>query len=116
MGKLNNMDYIECQACIGGCIGGALTVENRFIARIKLERIARRYGQKFSVDCDEVLADYKKGEYFLKEEIKPKPIQPLDKNLGRAVEKMKHMEKILEDLPGLDCVWAPIVKHWQKIL
>ncbi len=103
MGKLNNMDYIECQACIGGCIGGALTVENRFIARIKLERIARRYGQKFSVDCDEVLADYKKGEYFLKEEIKPKPIQPLDKNLGRAVEKMKHMEKILEDLPGLDC-------------
>ena len=31
MGKLNNMDYIECQVCIGGCIGGALTVENRLL-------------------------------------------------------------------------------------
>lgn len=103
MGKLNNMDYIECQACIGGCIGGALTVENRFIARIKLERIARRYGKMFSVDSEEILADYEKGDYFFKEEIKPKPILLLDKNLSRAVEKMELMEKILENLPGLDC-------------
>ncbi|QSQ09497.1 Periplasmic [Fe] hydrogenase large subunit [Koleobacter methoxysyntrophicus] len=103
MGKLNNVDYIECQACIGGCIGGVLTVENHFIARVKLRRLAEKYGEESKLDEKEVLDDYKQGKYFMEEKIQPKPVLQLDDNLGQAIKKMELMEDILKNLPGLDC-------------
>ena len=33
-GKLENVDFIEGLACTGGCLGGPLTVENSFVAKI----------------------------------------------------------------------------------
>lgn len=32
MGKLHGIQYVEALACSGGCIGGPLTVENKFVA------------------------------------------------------------------------------------
>jgi iron only hydrogenase large subunit-like protein len=103
MGKLNNVDYIECQACIGGCIGGVLTVENHFIARVRLRKLAEKYCEESKLDEKEVLDDYKKGKYFMEEKIQPKPVLQLDDNLGKAIQKMELMEGILKNLPGLDC-------------
>jgi len=38
LGKLNKVDYIEALACAGGCIGGPLTVENRFVAQHRMRQ------------------------------------------------------------------------------
>lgn len=37
--KIENVDLIELNACIGGCVGGVLTVENPFIAKRRLSRL-----------------------------------------------------------------------------
>ncbi|NLC63300.1 MAG: 4Fe-4S dicluster domain-containing protein [Thermoanaerobacterales bacterium] len=103
MGKLNDIDYIECQACVGGCIGGALTVENHFIARVKIRRLAEKIGLKSNVDEKEVMQKYNNKYYHLKKEILPKPSMKLDDDIEKAIQKMELLEKTLKELPGLDC-------------
>jgi len=39
MGKLQDIEFVEAQACTGGCVGGALTVINPFIGRMNLEAL-----------------------------------------------------------------------------
>lgn len=39
---LPRLDFIELDACPGGCVGGVMTVENPFIAKARLQTL-RRY-------------------------------------------------------------------------
>ena len=39
---MHNLEFVELNACIGGCVGGALNVENPFIAKARL-RSLRKY-------------------------------------------------------------------------
>jgi len=36
LGRLGDIDFIEAQACPGGCVGGILNVNNRFCCRCML--------------------------------------------------------------------------------
>ena len=36
LNKMRDVDYVECSACSGGCIGGPLTAENKFVAEKNL--------------------------------------------------------------------------------
>jgi len=40
--KFSALEFIELNACNGGCVGGVLTVENPFVAKVKLIRL-RKY-------------------------------------------------------------------------
>ena len=38
---INNLDYVELNACNGGCVGGAMTVANPYIAQARLQNLKR---------------------------------------------------------------------------
>lgn len=105
LGKLNHVDHIEALACAGGCIGGPLTVENRFVALHRMQQrirkmIADNAGQgKLPPlgDLDAVLGVAERRA------IEPRPILRLDENVFKAMYKVELMEKTLKNLPGLDC-------------
>ncbi|MDE7289634.1 MAG: 4Fe-4S binding protein, partial [Oscillospiraceae bacterium] len=40
--KFSNLDFIELNACSGGCVGGTLTVEIPYVAKAKLDKL-RKY-------------------------------------------------------------------------
>ncbi len=40
------MDFIEVQACEGGCVGGPLNVQNLFVARVNLKNMVNVYKTK----------------------------------------------------------------------
>lgn len=103
MNKLSDVDYIECQACIGGCIGGALTVENQYIARVKLRRLSEKIGFQSNLNTDSIIKQFNEGYYHLEEKILPKSAFKLDDDLVEAIRKMDLLEKTVKDLPGLDC-------------
>lgn len=42
-GKLSHVDLIELNACYPGCVGGALAVENPFIAKARLQQMMRDF-------------------------------------------------------------------------
>lgn len=105
-GKLSDIDYIEAQACVGGCVGGVLTVENSFITRRHVRILATEAADKLDrVLCDGVACEALENEDWFRHDkpIEPRPTLKLDDDMATAIRKMEQMERIVEDLPGLDC-------------
>ena len=103
MGKLKDICFLECQACVGGCVGGALTVENPFVARVRLRKLA----ESLHTEMHSLRDDYGEledvGVLTLRGPIEARPIMPLAPDMLMAIQKMEQLEQIDEALPGLDC-------------
>ncbi|MEG0074861.1 MAG: [Fe-Fe] hydrogenase large subunit C-terminal domain-containing protein [Eubacterium sp.] len=104
-GKLDNIDFFEGLACIGGCVGGCLTVENNFVAKMYIEERAKAERMESSRHLDEAYIKnlYNSGMMHQKEKIFPRTPKPLDDNVHKAIEKMHKIEELEAKLPGLDC-------------
>lgn len=104
MGKLH-VDYIEGLACAGGCIGGPLTVENRFVAEHRMKQRMNKMVSEDKALGREPRQGYCEAELGVDERraIEPRPILRLDEDIFKAMYKVEVMEKTLRRLPGLDC-------------
>ena len=105
-GKLSDIDYIEAQACCGGCVGGVLTVENSFITRRRVRILATdSEDESKSIEEDALAQEILKNEDWFRHDmpIEPRPTLKLDEDMAKAIRKVEQMEQILEELPGLDC-------------
>ena len=105
MGKLAGIQYIEGLACSGGCIGGPLTVENRFVAEYCMQKRAKRMAEEDKISGILPHQAYLESQLGVDERraIEPRPILRLDEDIFKAMYKVEIMEKMLETLPGLDC-------------
>lgn len=95
--KFRDVDFIELNACSGGCVGGVLNVENPYVARTKLYRIRKHLPVSLNhIDaiCPEMAWDVP---------LEFVPVLKLDDDMGAAMEKMARVEEITESLEGLDC-------------
>jgi iron only hydrogenase large subunit-like protein len=102
-GRLKNIEYLECLICPDGCIGGPLTVENRFIAKSNVLRLIRQFGGKKRVNVDMVKQLYRENFFSFKWAVEPKSFPPLDKDRNMAILKLKLKEELVKKLPGTDC-------------
>ncbi|MGQ9623022.1 MAG: [Fe-Fe] hydrogenase large subunit C-terminal domain-containing protein [Candidatus Caldatribacteriaceae bacterium] len=103
MEELKGVVYCEAQACVGGCIGGVLAVQNPFIAKVNVNHLLKKYGV-FRPPTPEEMKGWRKAGVFLRERAyEAKEVLRLDRNLERALEKYQKIEELLECLPGLDC-------------
>ena len=96
--KIKDIDFIEASACIGGCTGGPLTVENLYVAKnrnrqqmentpafyraIEPEEVENTAWEKPLIHCN---------------------VSILDPDMTKAMEKLRKMNEIYEQLPALDC-------------
>jgi iron only hydrogenase large subunit-like protein len=105
LGKFsNNINFIECQCCQGGCVGGPFTVENPFVARVLLRLRQTQFRPKLDAgEVQEIQDRYQQGYYRAEKKIKPFPAMSLSKNMAKAIDVVEQAEKILSQLPGLDC-------------
>ncbi len=105
MGKLNDIDYIETLACASGCIGGPLTVENRFVAENRMKQRMKNLKDAYHAAGKSPRKDYHQEELGENQRraIEPRSIMILDEDIFKAMGKVELIEKILENLPGLDC-------------
>lgn len=103
MGKLEDVDFLEMQACTGGCLGGPLTVEDPFVAKVYLNNRAelRKSQKEITPQEYEALAD--SGSLFVTTKIEAREIMQLDNDVSTALEKLEEVERITAALPGLDC-------------
>ena len=106
MGKLSDIRFVEAQACTGGCVGGALTVLNPFIGRMNLEALVARLEtppnlfEELDIDLN-LLRRF--DEFAIKPQIVAVPAFRLDQDVSRAISKAEMIEKVVHELPGLDC-------------
>ena len=108
MNKMPQLDYVECNACQGGCLGGLLTAENKFVAESNLRQRIRKLREQEPKDRQEtmartmVLQDFPASAAYRKRLV-PRPMMQLDDDIMEAMKKFERMEEVLCSLPGLDC-------------
>ena len=102
-GRLDNIEYLGCLICPDGCVGGPLTVENRFMAKSNVLRLIKTFGGKRRVTAHFVKKLYQERFFSFEASVKPKPFSPLDKNREKAIRKMELLERTFEKLPHTDC-------------
>lgn len=101
-GNIPPLEYIELNACTGGCVGGVMTIQNPFIAKARLQNL-RRYlpvSQNFvSKDEEKYIPD----NYFFNKFPVYKPISRLSDSIAESMRMMADIQKLREELPGIDC-------------
>lgn len=108
MNKMPQLDYVECSACTGGCLGGLLAAENKFVAECNLRRRLAALRAQEPADRNEtmartmVLSDFPRSAAYHKRLV-ARPMMQLDDDIMEAMKKFERMEEVLCALPGLDC-------------
>ncbi|MBE6903918.1 MAG: 4Fe-4S dicluster domain-containing protein [Ruminococcaceae bacterium] len=97
-GRLDNLDFIELNACPGGCVGGVLNFENPFVARTRLNRL-RKY---LPISCNKLASDTDE-RYHWKKDLKYNSALKLSNDVSKALQIENQIEQFVECLPGLDC-------------
>ena len=101
-GNISNLEFVELNACTGGCVGGVLTMQNPFIAKARLQTL-RRYlpvSQNFLTgDQSKYIPDY----YLFNELPEYQPIARLSSSMAESMRMMADIQKLRETLPGIDC-------------
>ena len=102
--KFRDVDFIELNACSGGCVGGVLNVENPYVAKTKLYRIRKHLPVSLNHLEDADLADPQLAEDLKWDTpLEFVPVLKLDENMWQAMQKMEQAEEICNSLEGLDC-------------
>ncbi len=103
--RLEDVEFLEALACTGGCLGGPLAVENVYVAK---NRLKRRIDEARNSDAENrrsivesIIRDGRKFVWTCT--VQHKPVMKLDEDLAKAMQKLGQLEKINEELPGLDC-------------
>lgn len=100
-GNIPQLEFIELNACTGGCVGGVMTIQNPFIARARLQSL-RKYlpvSQNF-LSSEE---DYIPENYFFENFPQYNPISRLSNNMAESMRMMCEIQKLREILPCIDC-------------
>ncbi len=94
------LEFIELNACPGGCVGGVMTVENPYIARVKLQNL-RRY-LPVTQNRPNENGDTLPSACRMTEKLRYSPVT-LDDDRAKAMSLLAEIESIRKTLPGLDC-------------
>ena len=102
--SLAELEYIELNACSGGCSGGVLALENPYISNARITNLRRtlpiarsaiqrgndgfplKMPPEYGIDC-----------------VTPIPPKPLGKTVSESIEKLAEIERIYKQLPEHDC-------------
>jgi hypothetical protein len=100
--KLNELTYLECNACVGGCVGGPLTFENNYVAKHAIRNLVKQMPE-IHPDSNVPISMINKYKMRLDTPLEPNPVAALDESMTEAMRKMKRMNEIVARLPGYDC-------------
>lgn len=101
-GRLRDIEFFEGAACRGGCVGGPLTFENKFIARNNLKTLTQEMPCTHPdevIELDQLLTI----PLYFEDEILPNDALKLHPSISGAIELMEKMQEIISILPGYDC-------------
>lgn len=102
-GGFRNIHFLEAQACVGGCVGGVLMVENPFMAKLKLDLVSKEIGERNLEFFRKAQSEIPAEDYYLRDKILPRPITSLSPDMREAMRKLQEIERVTAELPGIDC-------------
>lgn len=105
-GRLNNILYFEGLACVGGCVGGPLTIENPYVAKNRIKKLSTKNMQNNKFIQTDVLIEENQIEItdlLFTKDLSANPVLELSSDIEEAMRKYERVNELLKTLPGLDC-------------
>ncbi len=103
-GELDNIDFLELRACDRGCVGGALTPANRFLAAERLHKRSLTHPkgtELYENVAPAYLAALRQNIHNEKYPAMTKLIY--EGSMKEVLQKMDAAGKLVKYLPGIDC-------------
>lgn len=97
--EMTSLDFVELNACSGGCVGGAMTVANPYIAQARLQTL-KRY---LPVSPNRPASEWIPDKFFNENQVEYSPYNLLSEDRKKARKMMSDIEAITESLPKIDC-------------
>ncbi|MDO4488647.1 MAG: [Fe-Fe] hydrogenase large subunit C-terminal domain-containing protein [Eubacteriales bacterium] len=104
--KLDDLEFVELDACAGGCVGGVLTVENPYLSVARLHKMRRYMPIQVSHMSDDGFMDEeleKKSILSFKKDIEYEPVLQMGDSVIEGFVRLNQAERLAKTLPGLDC-------------
>ena len=101
-GNIPPLEFIELNACTGGCVGGVMTIQNPFIAKARLQSLRRYLPVSQNILSKEEL-NYIPDIYLFEDMPEYQPISRLSDSIGESMRMMADIQKLRLELPGIDC-------------
>ena len=100
-GNIPPLEFIELNACSGGCVGGVMTMQNPFIAKARLQTLIRYLpvSQNFLSKEESYIPE----SYIFNEIPTYHPISRLSDSMAESMRMMADIQKLRDILPGIDC-------------
>ena len=96
--RFTGLEFIELDACSGGCVGGVLNVEDPFAARAKLRQLRLRLPAVPTSPPREAPADLSWDA-----PVRYEPVFRLGSSLSESIAMARQVEELTQQFPGLDC-------------
>lgn len=100
-GNIPPLEFIELNACPGGCVGGVLTMQNPFIAKARLLSL-RRY-MPVTQNSIPLGTNYIPDYYLFDEMPEYDSITRLGGSIAESMRMMADIQSFKATLPGIDC-------------
>lgn len=101
-GNIPSVEFIELNACTGGCVGGVLTIQNPFIAKARLQTL-RRYLPISKNQISKEEAEYIPDYYLFDDLPEYMPISRLSDSIAKSMRMLADIHSFKDTLPGIDC-------------
>ena len=102
--RFRDLQFIELNACPGGCVGGALTVENPYISHTKNKHLKKYLPVTVSRFSDRATTIYTDNiDFEWQTEVEYEPVFRIGDTVMEGINNMNSVEKICDSFPGLDC-------------
>ncbi len=103
LGLFRDMEYIELRACPEGCLGGALTAIDKYLAKSAVQKMVKVLGLGRRLSREHIHRQFDKG-LFLKETSSQK-LQQLfgSRRNSLNIESLREIDRLLERIQGYDC-------------
>jgi len=103
LGLFSNIDYIELRTCREGCLGGASTAIDKYLAKSAVNKMIKMLGLGRRLSREKILRQYEKGK-FLTDKDPAKLIQVFgSRKKPMSIETVQKVDEILECIKGHDC-------------
>ena len=116
MGLFSNLEYIEFRTCREGCLGGAITAIDKYLAKSAVNKMIKMLGLGRRLSREKILRQYEKGK-FLTDKEPAKLIQMFGSRAKpMSIETVQKVDEILERIKGHDCAecGAPTCKTFAE--
>lgn len=100
-GNIPPLEFIELNACTGGCVGGVLAMQNPFIAKARLQSL-RRY-LPVSQNALPSGVNYIPDSFLFEDLPEYAPITRLGGSIAESMRMMADIQTFKSTLPGIDC-------------